>query len=276
MKNYLKHFGLLALTMTLFTSCSDDDGEKVEEIAEETPLTIKIYESNALGKILVNQDNQSMYFFAEDVNGLRNCEGNCANVWPAVTGNLNELETGPNLNESDFASISIGDGQHQITYKGWPLYYFSEEGNGELETTGATKGDGRGDVFHVAKPDYTVLIAKQTVTEGEEPVVYLVNDRGVSIYRNFADDFNESNCVGGCVNVWSPVQDEAYLVLPSSLNPEDFDETQREDDFGPQISYKGYPLYFFSSDEGNMGSVLGQAGGPEQTFFAMESNPQIL
>lgn len=274
MKNYLKLVGALALIITLFTSCSDDDGEeKVEDVIEETGLTIKIYEDNELGYILVNQDNQSMYFFAEDVDGQRNCAGGCANVWPPVVGELYELEIGPNLDESDFATVSIEDGKKQITYKGWPLYYFSTEGNGALEAPGATEGDGRGEVFHIAKPDYTVLIGKQPVEEGGEPEVYLVNDRGVSLYLNFGDDYDKSNCLGGCAGVWPPFPYEADMVLPSSISLEDFNTAERGDDLGPQASYKGFPMYFFSSDEGNMGSVLGQAGGPNQTFFVMQTDP---
>jgi predicted lipoprotein with Yx(FWY)xxD motif len=78
MKNYLKPSGILALALTLFISCSDDEGEeKVEDVVEETGLTITTYDNGELGGILVNQDNQSMYFFAEDVNGQRNCDGGC-------------------------------------------------------------------------------------------------------------------------------------------------------------------------------------------------------
>ncbi len=274
MKNYLKPAGILALALTLFISCSDDEGEeKVEDVIEETGLTITTYDNGELGGILVNQDNQSMYFFAEDVNGQRNCDGGCVDVWPPVVGEIYELEIGSDLDESDFGTIAIGDGQKQITYKGWPLYYFSTEGNGELEAPGATEGDGRGGVFHIAKPDYTVLIAKQVVEEGGEPEVYLVNDKGVSLYLNLDDNYNQSNCVGGCAGVWPPFQDQEYLVLPSSLNPEDFYTVEREDDLGPQASFKGFPMYFFSNDEGNRGSVLGQAGGPNQTFFVTQANP---
>ncbi len=271
MKNYVKNlklFGLATLILVFFSNCSDDDGEK-EGVEEETGFRIEIATNSTFGKILVNQDNQSMYFFANDVNGQRNCAGNCASVWPPVTGELYELELGANLDVADFATIAIENGLKQITYKGWPLYYFSTNGDGQLEPSGATEGDGKNGTFHIAKPDYTLLLGRQPLTEGGDPVVYLVDDKGVSLYLNTGDEENKSNCAGGCAGVWPPFKDTA-LVLPSSMATYDFGTVDREDDLGPQLSFEGSPVYFFSQDEGNRGSVLGQEGGPNKTFFVVE------
>ena len=269
--NYLNLLGLAAFVLIFLSSCEKDHDNDPNE--EEYGFTIKVISSGEFGQILVNQDNQSIYFFAGDVSGESKCNGGCADKWPAVIEDLYDLEVGANLSKSDFGSITRDDGQKQITYKGWPLYYLSPESDGVLENPGQTLGDGLGGVFHIAKPDYTVLLGRQPLTEGGENVLYLVDDRGVSLYLNNGDEENVSNCNGGCAGVWPPFP-YAELVIPSSLNLYDFSSLDREDDLGPQLSFKGSPLYYFSQDELQRGSVLGQGGGPNQTFFVVEPEVQ--
>ncbi|PHN01606.1 hypothetical protein [Flavilitoribacter nigricans] len=270
-RNYFQLLGLVAFSLFLSTSCTKEDHQ--DDPVDEYEFLIKLVSNAEFGDILVDQDNQSMYFFAGDVDGQSNCNGGCADKWKAVTGDLYDLEVGYGLVKGDFGTITRTDGQKQITYKGWPLYYLSPESDSVLENPGQTLGDGLGGVFHIAKPDYTVLLGRQAVTEGGDPVLYLVDDRGVSLYLNNGDDENVSNCNGGCAGVWPPFKYEA-LVLPSSLNDYDFNSLDREDDLGPQMSFKGSPIYRFSQDELQRGSVLGQGGGPNQTFFVVEPEVQ--
>ncbi|MCB0855989.1 MAG: hypothetical protein KDD63_27390 [Bacteroidetes bacterium] len=266
MNIHFKNFKLLALTVFVLlvtVACE-------EEEVHDPGFQIKTIENGNFGKILVNGENQSMYFFAGDVTGESNCSGGCADVWIAVTGDLDELQVGEGLYKTDFTVIADQYGENQIAYKGWPLYHFSENGDGVLEEPNQVLGDGRNGLFHVAKPDYSVLIGRQAIPENGENVTYLVNDKGVTLYLNTADELNQSNCSGGCANIWLPVEYPSELVLPSSLNAYDFESVNRNDDLGPQLSCKGSPLYFFSQDEQKQGSVLGQAGGPNQTFFVVE------
>ena len=270
MDNNRMYFNLMilaVLALVFFPSCNKNDDDVQPE---EPEFRIQQVNKVGFGYILTNQDNQSIYFFAGDVTGESNCNGGCANVWPAVLGEAYQVELGAGLDRGDFGTITRADGQKQLTFKGWPLYYFSEAGDGVLENPGQTLGDGRGGVFHIAKPDYSVLLGRQVVTPGEEAVVYLVDDRGVSLYHNTADGENLSNCSGGCAGVWPPFQVEGDLVIPSSLDINEFATLDRDDDLGPQRSFQGQPLYRFSQDEGIRGSVLGQNGGPNQTFFVNE------
>nr|WKN34036.1 hypothetical protein K4G66_16775 [Tunicatimonas sp. TK19036] len=267
MNNYRKYFSLIGLVLfafTLFTACEEDDSP-----GEEAKRKVQVASNSAFGSILVNQENQSLYFFAGDVTGVSNCNGGCADVWPPLIGEVYELEFGSGLNNANFSTITREDGQKQITFKGWPLYYFSPEGDGVQEAPGEVLGDGRGGVFHVAKPDYTVLVGRQSVTEGQEAVVYLVDDRGVSLYRSINDGENVSNCADGCAEVWPPFKASENWVIPSSLSAVDFSSFSREDGLGPQLSYQGSPLYYFTPDEEIRGNVLGQ-GGAGETFFVVE------
>ncbi|MEK6481749.1 hypothetical protein WJR50_29665 [Catalinimonas sp. 4WD22] len=269
--NYFRPLSLAIIVLSLLSSCKDEVEDLFggDEEEEETELKVQIASNGEFGDILVDQDNQSLYFFAGDVSGESNCNGGCAGVWPALAGEAYELELGSGLSNGDFSAITREDGQKQIAFKGWPLYYFSPEADGVLEAPGDTQGDGRGGVFHIAKPDYSVLLGQQSVVEGEDPVVYLVDEFGVSLYRSINDGENVSNCAGGCAEVWPPFEAPEELIIPSSLSPDDFDSFYREDDLGPQLTFQGSPLYFFTPDEGKRGSVLGQ-GGAGETFFVVE------
>ncbi len=231
---------------------------------------VKVLNNNAFGGILVDQNNQSLYFFAGDVKGERTCTGGCANVWPAFTADLGELIIGSNLSNDDFGKITLDDGEEQITFKGWPLYYFSPDGDGILEPEGEVTGDGSGDVFYVAKPDYSIMLGKQVIDEGQNSILYLVDDRGVTIYFTTGDEPNISKCVGGCAGVWPPLKVPEELILPSFLNLDNFSGVERDDDLGPQLSIFNLPLYFFSLDEKTRGNVLGHRGGPNANFFVMD------
>jgi hypothetical protein len=67
---------------------------------------------------------------------------------------------GSGLSISDFGSITSVSGKKQVTYKGWPLYYFAPLVNGTnvQEAPGQTQGEGVNNVWFVAKPDYSIMI----------------------------------------------------------------------------------------------------------------------
>ncbi|QGY44976.1 hypothetical protein GM418_15240 [Maribellus comscasis] len=266
-RNYFSSLGLAILSAIVLFACDKDDDDVIEE--NENKTGVQVVANGNLGNILTDQKNQSLYFFAGDVGGVSSCNGGCATTWPPFTGDVYNLELSSSLDRSDFNTITREDGQEQLTFKGWPLYYFSPEADGVLEAPGETSGEGRGGVFHIAKPDYTVLVGSQAVSEGEEPLLYLVDDKGVSLYHSINDDENFSNCAGGCAEVWPPFDPSGNIVVPSTLNINDFNTIYREDDLGNQLTTQGSPLYYFSPDEQVPGNVLGQ-GGANETFFVVE------
>ncbi len=262
---YFKITGMAILSLMLINSCDKD-----EENQNGTSPGVKIISNAKFGNILADQDNRSLYFSANDITGESACNGGCAEVWPPLTVNVFDLEIGAGLNADDFGTITRDDGLKQITFKGWPLYYFSPNSDGVLELADNINGDGRGDVFYIAKPDYSILLGKQVVEEGKNPALYIVDDMGVSLYLNTGDDKEFSNCSGGCADVWPPFDAPGTLIVPSLLDANDFSVIYREDDLGPQLGFLGKPLYHFSVDDQKRGNVLGQSGGPAKSFFIVE------
>ena len=209
----------------------------------EEKYTIKLAYNPRVGLYLTDENGMTLYFFAKDYDGQSHCSGECAAKWPVFY--VEDINPSPGLNKSDFGVITRPDGKKQITYKGWPLYYFFMD-----KKPGDINGEGKKGVWFVAKPDYTVMIA---VKEGIG--MYLVTPEGMTLYYFAKDNYSMSNCYGQCAVKWPPYGDNK-LVIPSTLNITDFNFILR-DDGKIQLVYKGHPLYLWINDH-KRGDTTGQ------------------
>lgn len=262
--------GLLALLLGvwLLGACNDDD--KDDKPAAPQP-TIQLATSATLGTYLTDKDNNTLYYFTRDLSGQNACSGGCAAVWPVFYAA--DVVVGTGLNPADFTTQNTADGRPQTLYKGWPLYYYAPTTNGQnvREAPGETRGSGVGNVWFVAKPDYSLLLATASVTNSttaqSATKSFLVDAQGRALYT-FAPDRGSTtqatNCTAGCIAAW-PVYFEAGRTLPASLSAGDFGVLTRND--GPngttrqQTTYKGMPLYYFANDNATRGRVQGDGVG---------------
>lgn len=236
-------------------------------VARAQNTAVKLKKSPTLGTYLADKDDKTLYFFSNDADGQNHCTGGCAGAWPIFSGEVPKqagLDKG--LNASDFGSITTADGKKQITYKNWPLYYFSPKN--VPEPANEITGDGAGGVWYVAKPDYTVMLVstqltgadgkkyKSDYTEGEGKTVYLTDAKGRALYGFKNDKGNKNNFTkeGPEGKAWIVYQAKD-IVVPSKLDKSLFGTI---DVFGKkQLTYNGWPLYYFGQDEGAMGSNKG-------------------
>ncbi len=163
------------------------------------------------------------------------------------------LEAGSSLDMGDFGTIGEG-ANAQTTYKGWPLYYYAPDGEGEVN------GDGVGNIWYVAKPDYGIMIADAQLVghdgknytsdyeEGDGVTKYFTDGYGRTLYIFTNDEENTNNYTEEDFsnNATWPIFHVDIESLPSALNAEDFGEI---DVFGePQLTFKGWPVYYFGDD----------------------------
>jgi predicted lipoprotein with Yx(FWY)xxD motif len=96
---------------------------------------------------LVGPTGMSLYFFANDTEGVSNCSGDCLTNWPAVTVPEGLDPTAVAKASGELDVVTRDDGVRQITYNGLPLYYFAGD-----SVPGDTNGDGVGGVWTLATP----------------------------------------------------------------------------------------------------------------------------
>lgn len=97
-----------------------------------------------LGDIVVDGDGRTLYIFTPDEQGASVCNDDCAVAWPPLTG---DVAAGDGIDGALVGMAERADGSVQVTYNGWPLYYFGGDGG-----PGDTEGQGVNDVWFVASP----------------------------------------------------------------------------------------------------------------------------
>jgi len=207
-----------------------------------------------LGMILTDGLGFTLYYFTKDaLPDTSLCTGGCVDNWPLFY--IENPELGDGLVMEDFGVIEHPEGGMQTTYKGWPLYYWVND-----LIPGETKGEAVGNVWFVAKPDYSImlmdglLIGKDGVNynsayePGEEMVQYFVDENGFSLYIFVNDSYGQNNFTSEDFSnngAW-PIYEEELQGVASSLDKALFGSTNV---FGrQQMTYKGWPLYYFGGD----------------------------
>lgn len=79
-----------------------------------------------LGKVLVDAEGFTLYYFEKDRNGKSACYGACANAWPPLTTSGTPQATG-GAEASKIGTTKRTDGTVQVTYAGWPLYTYAAD-----------------------------------------------------------------------------------------------------------------------------------------------------
>ncbi len=106
--------------------------------AMESPeYTVNIAYKPSIGFYLTNATGYTLYIFTHDTpgNGTSTCTDACAKIWPAFYSGT--LKLPPGLNATSFSQITRADGSKQLTYNGWPLYYYAPD-----KAPGDTNGQG--------------------------------------------------------------------------------------------------------------------------------------
>jgi predicted lipoprotein with Yx(FWY)xxD motif len=79
-----------------------------------------------VGKVLVDSEGLTLYYFEKDKGGKSMCAGACATVWPPLTTSGMPQAMG-GVESSKLGTTQRGDGTTQVTYAGWPLYTYAAD-----------------------------------------------------------------------------------------------------------------------------------------------------
>jgi predicted lipoprotein with Yx(FWY)xxD motif len=101
--------------------------------SEAAPATLTLRQSQ-FGPILFDGRGRVLYLFTRDVRGKPSrCYGDCARAWPVYYAPKGGLRAGKGVKASLLKTTKRRDGRLQVTYNGWPLYYYVDEGPGEVK-----------------------------------------------------------------------------------------------------------------------------------------------
>lgn len=203
------------------------------------PATVYISRSEDLGTFLVGPTGMTVYMFTNDTQGSGEsaCSGDCLANWPPLTvDSADAIVAGDNV-RGELSTITRDDGALQVTYNGWPLYYWKDDA-----ARGDTTGQGVGERWWVVAPE-TVMVSSGDVGD------YLVaNLGGKTLYTFNNDTEGVSNCSGDCATNWPPFTVGENVQLVAGAGAEGELGTITRDDGALQVTYNGMPLYFWKDD----------------------------
>ncbi|CCG98668.1 secreted repeat of unknown function [Fibrella aestuarina BUZ 2] len=244
-----------ASLVAALTACKKD--------TEATPGPDIQVNPTSLGNVITDQNGRTLYFFAPDVTGKSACSGQCLDTWPIFYKETPTLST--SLAAADFTTITRADGSKQTAFQGWPLYYYKSD-----TKAGDVLGENVNKVWYVAKPDYTVMIASAQLVgndgksytkdykEGTGSTLYFTDAGGKTLYAFANDKKGTNNYTKADFSnnaTWPIWEGSAIKSIPSILKASDFATTTAAG--RTQLTYKGWPLYYFGPDAGQRGVTKG-------------------
>ncbi|MGS2741023.1 COG4315 family predicted lipoprotein [Sinomicrobium sp. M5D2P17] len=250
---------LLTAVVFTFYSCSSDDDSSSDPDPDPIENNIGLTENSEHGTILTDSEGKTLYFFSDDAREASTCTAGCLSVWPVFYAEDITVDEG--LDADDFTIITREDGEKQTTYKGWPLYYFANDSD-----TGDVNGDGVNEIWYVAKPDYSLMYVHAQLV-GHDGKNYIIDENGAYVEGD-GDSFYITDAEGNTLYAFVPdtrdnntytnedfSNDAIWPIfhidldrLPSILNADDFNTISVHGE-RDQLSYKGWPMYYFGQDE---------------------------
>ncbi len=143
MKKTFPAIALVAVVALAIAGCGSSDssssgsggayggGESTAKHAASTTATttgapITVGSASGVGKVLVDSQGMTLYYFEKDQNGQSACYGACASAWPPLLTEGKPV-AGEGAMASKLGTTQRKDGTTQATYAGWPLYTFVED-----------------------------------------------------------------------------------------------------------------------------------------------------
>ncbi|MEO5968703.1 MAG: hypothetical protein ABIQ95_02145 [Bdellovibrionia bacterium] len=118
---------LLLVSLTQVPAYAQFNGHK--NLDESTTIQgQEIFSLSSQRDILTDWNGRSLYIFELDSPGQSNCIGSCAEVWmPLLMPSQRNLSASGNADASAIGSTTRSDGTMQITYRGMPLYVYTQD-----------------------------------------------------------------------------------------------------------------------------------------------------
>lgn len=126
--------------------------------------------TESLGSFLTDADGNSVYATLQDAPDAPGCDDACAAYWPTVTSE-GLATAGGDINSDLIDEVVRADGTVQVTYAGWPLYYFQHD-----LAAGSTRGQANAGIWFLVSPEGELVgyAPSEPEESSEEPAVEVV------------------------------------------------------------------------------------------------------
>jgi len=193
--------------------------------------------------VLVGATGRALYSFDPDTKGGQSvCYGSCAAAWPPLTVSGTPA-LGSGLDDSLVGTVTRKDGTKQVTYNGWPLYYFAFD-----KRAGDTAGQGDEQVWWLMTPSGSQIRLPATI-QAASGSTFATDKLGFTVYLYTPDGGGgKSTCTGECLQKWPPVTTTGAPVAGPGLTG-NLGTVKLADD-RTQVTLNGWPLHYFAGDHG--------------------------
>jgi predicted lipoprotein with Yx(FWY)xxD motif len=107
---------------------------------------VNVGQNSSLGSFLVDSKGMTLYLYTKDTPNTSTCYGGCAAAWPPLL-TTGAPAGGTGVTASMLGTMKRTDGTTQVTYNGWPLYYYVSD-----KAAGDTTGENVQGVWFVITP----------------------------------------------------------------------------------------------------------------------------
>jgi predicted lipoprotein with Yx(FWY)xxD motif len=123
-------------------------------MAQSNPAPkLTVQQSKEYGSYVADADGRALYMYTKDKQATggqpaeSNCGRFCSRAWPPYTAER-KPELGAGLDASLLGVVAGRGGKMQVTYGGWPLYYYAKD-----KSAGSVSGQGDDGVWYLVSPD---------------------------------------------------------------------------------------------------------------------------
>jgi predicted lipoprotein with Yx(FWY)xxD motif len=88
--------------------------------------------------VLVDSQGKTLYSADVEKGGMIRCADGCTSFWEPLAASAKQSKTASADLDLHFGVVKRPDGESQLTFKGLPLYSFTQEGPGKLDGDGFT------------------------------------------------------------------------------------------------------------------------------------------
>ncbi|HLR31448.1 MAG TPA: hypothetical protein VK074_03095 [Fodinibius sp.] len=118
---------MIIISILLLTSISYAQAKKISELKVRS-------DDDVSASYLTDGEGMSLYIFLKDSTGSSTCADECADAWPPVLLDEGDLTVGEGVDSTMIGTIDRpgetlkNPGEVvQLTYNGWPLYYYADD-----------------------------------------------------------------------------------------------------------------------------------------------------